>query len=132
MTLVDPSDNESEENDSDNDMTFRKTVVFSHSSSRNVVSQDDVKVEDEEDVKEEEEDVEQKEEKEDVEEKEEEEEEDMSGYIEELLHVIKRMSRRRLLLFRKEGSKSTVLSLIQVLWNNESFRKNLTVVRAES
>ena len=29
MTLVDPSDNESEENDSDNDMTFRKTVVFS-------------------------------------------------------------------------------------------------------
>ena len=56
----------------------------------------------------------------------EEEEEDMSGYIEELLHVIKRMSRRRLLLFRKEGGpKSTVLSLIQVLWNNESFRKSL-------
>ena len=117
-------DNESEENDSDSDMTFRKTVVFTKRSSSGsvVVSQNDVKVEDEKDFDMKEEDVE-------VEEKEEEdmeEEEDMSGYIEELLHAIKRMSRRRLLLFRKQGSKkSTVLDLIRVLWNSECFRKNL-------
>jgi len=135
MTAIDLSDNESEEDDSDSDMTFRKTVVFHHppptKTSGTMMLNSDTKIEEEEktqDEKDQEEEDEEEEEEKEEEEKEEEEEEDddMSGYIEELLHTIKRMSRRRLLLFRKENNKNTtVLNLMQTLWNNSSFRENL-------